>query len=231
MFHEISVLIPYKPDDGPRDQAFRYIRRFYEKMMPEAELCIGEVAEEPFSRSRAINRAAGKARGRVFVIADNDIIYDPELIAQSLKRLDDDCWVIPFSQINRLSQTYSERLIRGGEHPWPLQTKPETKPANASYFVGGMNVLLRESFEKVGGYDERFSGWGGEDEAFAYALDTLVGKHVRLDGELIHFWHPFVGPGGNPHYHDNYLLYQRYKAALGNIMEMSRLIQEKNDIN
>ncbi|MEF2965956.1 galactosyltransferase-related protein [Paenibacillus sp. M1] len=229
MFRDISVLIPYKPDQGPRDKAFGYVKRFYETYMPAAQLCIGEVDGEPFSRSQAINRAAAKAKGSVFVVVDNDIIYDPALLLRSIELLNEHQWVIPFTTIHRLSKGYSERLVLTGSGQWPLPEKPDTKTAGATYFVGGMNVLLRSSFEQVGGYDERFRGWGGEDEAFAYALDTLIGKHRRLEGELIHFWHPFVGPGGNPHYDDNYLLYRRYKNALSDPAAMLRLIQEKRE--
>lgn len=227
MFQDVSVLMPYKPDDGPRDRAFHYVRRFYERMLPGAQLCIGEDLDEPFSRSKAINRAASQAKGRVFVIADNDLVYNPELLLQSMQLLSTDRWVIPFARINRLSKAVSHRLVLEGRGSWPLPVQPDTKTAEASYFVGGMNVLLRQSFENVGGYDERFIGWGGEDEAFAYSVDTMVGKHIRLQGELFHFWHPFVGPGGNPHYDENYKLYLRYKAAWGNEREMRLLLEEK----
>lgn len=230
MFQDVSVLMPYKPDDGPRDQAFQYVRRFYERMLPGAQLCIGEDLDEPFSRSKAINRAASQAKGRVFVIADNDLVYSPELLLQSMQLLSTGRWVIPFARINRLSKAVSHRLVLEGSGNWPLSVQPDTKAAEASYFVGGMNVLLGQSFESVGGYDERFIGWGGEDEAFAYSVDTLVGKHVRLEGELFHFWHPFVGPGGNPHYDENYKLYLRYKAAWGNEREMRLLLEEKRKI-
>lgn len=226
MFKEVSVLIPYQPDGGPRDEAFRWIRDFYGMMMPEAQLCVGELEGETFSRSRSINLAAAHAERNVYVIADADIIYDPGLIAKSMEWLANGRWVIPFSYMNRLSETYSKRLL---ERPaeWPIQMEVDTLPSHAAYFVGGLNVLTRDFFEKVGGYDERFIGWGGEDDAFAHSLDTLAGEHVRLEGEIIHFWHPFVGPEGNPHYASNYKLYDRYKAAKGKMEEMGRLIGER----
>jgi len=34
---DISVLIPYQSDGGPRDEALRFVRSFYKRVLPEAE--------------------------------------------------------------------------------------------------------------------------------------------------------------------------------------------------
>lgn len=226
MPREVSVLIPYQPDGGPRDDAFRYVKQFYQRLLPEAEVCVGELKQELFSRSKAINKAASAATGRLFIIADGDIIYDPELMREAMNQVREDRWVIPFSSITRMTRSNSQTVFEQ-DAQWPIPVSLETKADQARYFVGGVNVLSRAAFEAVGGYDERFVGWGGEDEAFAYSLDTLVGKHVRLEGNLLHFWHPFVGPSGNPKYEANYALYSAYKAALGNPDQMNRILQAK----
>lgn len=227
MHDELSVLIPYQPDGGPRDEALSFVLRFYKHILPSADICIGEIgADEPFSRSRAINRAASRASGSIFIIADGDIVYDPQLVADSVRWIEQGRWVIPFSRINRLTQRIS-RLVIEGEAIWPLETEPDTRDEHAAFFVGGLNIVGRGAFERIGGYDERFIGWGGEDEAFAYTMDTLVGEHIRLDGLMYHFWHPFVGPQGNPHYEHNYRLFERYRAARGNKESMNDLIREK----
>lgn len=227
MFEGISVLIPYQPDGGPRDEAFRYVKEFYRRLLPGAEVCVGDLMEhERFSRSKAINKAAALANGDRFIIADGDLIYDPEMMKEAVRGLEDHEWIIPFTSITRLTLNNSQSILRAAIG-WPLQIELETLPHDARLFVGGLNLVTRNAFEAVGGYDERFVGWGGEDEAFAYSLDTIIGKHIRLEGNLLHFWHPFVGPEGNPNYESNYALYHRYKAALGKPEEMTRLIQEK----
>lgn len=228
MFDQISVLIPYQSDgNGPRDAALEWVLGYYARSMPGAQICIGEItgSGERFSRSKAINIAYRQASKDILVIADSDIVYDPDLLRASATLVTSGQWVIPFSRILRLNEPTS-RLLQRHESRWPLAVKPETLAETATGFVGGFNVLDRNAYETVGGYDERFIGWGGEDEAFAYALDTLVSPHIRLDGEMVHFWHPFVGPDGNPNYESNYALYQRYQLARGDEKEMRRLIQE-----
>lgn len=224
MFEQVSVLIPYQSDQGgPRDAALRWALDFYSRTMPGIEVCIGEVSGNPFSRSKAINRAARQATRDVFMIADCDIVYDPNLVLETISYVNDRQWVIPFSRILRLPEDISQ-MILSQTADWPIPTILGNRDENSAYYLGGLNALKRNAFDAVGGYDERFIGWGGEDEAFAYAMDTLIGTHVRLDGEMVHFWHPFVGPEGNPHYETNYALYKQYKEARGDVQSMRKLI-------
>ena len=44
---------------------------------------------------------------------------------------------------------------------------------------------------------------------------------------MVHFWHPFVGPEGNPHYETNYALYKKYKEARGYVQSMRKLIPKE----
>ncbi|MGO4791191.1 hypothetical protein AB4124_27675 [Paenibacillus sp. 2KB_20] len=48
---------------------------------------------------------------------------------------------------------------------------------------------------------------------------------------MVHLWHPFVGPDGNPNYDSNYALYLHYLQARGNQKEMQLLIQEPHLLN
>jgi hypothetical protein len=43
-----------------------------------------------------------------------------------------------------------------------------------------INVMTRECFEAVFGFDERFKAWGWQNIAFAYALDKICGCHHHL---------------------------------------------------
>lgn len=186
--------------------------------------------EGALQQIQSLNRAYRKSTKDIIVIADSDIVYDPNLLKESITYVNSGQWVIPFSRILGLSKETSQLLLQQ-PNEWPLAVKTEAAAEPATAFVGGFNVLGREAYEKVGGYDERFVGWGGEDEAFAYALDTLIGHHIRLEGEMVHLWHPFVGPDGNPNYDSNYALYLHYLQARGNQKEMQLLVQEPHLLN
>lgn len=56
----------------------------------------------------------------------------------------------------------------------------------ALYCPGGLTIVPRAVWDRVGGFDERFIGWGYEDAAFLIA----AGEFDRLSGPAYHFWHP-----------------------------------------
>jgi GT2 family glycosyltransferase len=53
----------------------------------------------------------------------------------------------------------------------------------------GLLLICRSDFEKIGGFDEGFCGWGYEDDAFWHALTTLVGVERRLERWAYHLHH------------------------------------------
>ncbi|MDO9542837.1 MAG: glycosyltransferase [Kiritimatiellia bacterium] len=55
--------------------------------------------------------------------------------------------------------------------------------------------LFREDAERVNGFDEKFVGWGLEDDDFARRLykTGLKGKSVIREARALHLWHPSVG--------------------------------------
>jgi phosphodiesterase/alkaline phosphatase D-like protein len=81
----ISILLPYQPDNGPRDIAFNWIKKYYAVTMPEAELCIGVASGGLFNISQAFNTAAKNATREIFVLAAGDAIYDPAIIDEAVK--------------------------------------------------------------------------------------------------------------------------------------------------
>lgn len=55
--------------------------------------------------------------------------------------------------------------------------------------------LFRADAERVNGFDEKFTGWGFEDDDFARRLYKagLRGRSVILAARALHLWHPSVG--------------------------------------
>src|ERR1035437_8821162 len=55
-----------------------------------------------------------------------------------------------------------------------------------------IQIMPREAFITVGGMDERFRGWGGEDQAFLLALNILWGPYRNSPNNVYHLWHPKI---------------------------------------
>jgi predicted glycosyltransferase involved in capsule biosynthesis len=221
---KISVLIPYKPDGGrERDINFSFVKKRYETRMPDVELVVGEDNSEPFNRSKAINLAAAKATGNLLLLADGDVFFGTKLIDKILAIAGLHPWIVPFSRGYKLTLEGTREVTKTGELQLPSNLVNAGIEKNCDNLGAFMNVISRQAFETIGGMDERFLGWGREDESMAKALDTLVGKHFRMDETIFHLWHPPADC--HPHYlarNDEHR--DKYIQAFGNPQAMKELI-------
>ncbi|MBT2655824.1 glycosyltransferase [Bacillus sp. ISL-18] len=230
MLENVSIIIPFQTDYGPRADAFELVKGFYAHFMPETEICLGIINGEEINKAKAINLAAKKATGKVLVIADADVIYDPKLIVKSIELLNKGAsWVVPFTAVYDVGKEGTRRLIKTGPDSITIRPNECTK-SDWLYegFAGKLFVIPRENFEAVGGFDERFIGWGGEDDAFSHAVRTLCGEIVNVEGRIFHLWHPSANYETNPNGKANGDLLNRYKRASGNKTAMLKLIKERN---
>ena len=214
----LSVLIPYREDGGRRDQIFDWILDRYAALLPDAEICIGmDRKNHEFSRSAARNDAYEQANYWYLLVADADTIPEPEAIAHGINMLRDGSpWVIPYSIYYNLGEAKSNEI---------LQSEPESaivfEADDCEHIINstaGMLLMERSAWEEVGGYDERFIGWGYEDNAFQLALDTLRGPHDRVSfGRGIHLWHPApeINRFNQPMIQHNRELYMHYMKQRG----------------
>ncbi|HEX3046211.1 MAG TPA: galactosyltransferase-related protein [Bacillota bacterium] len=224
---KISVLIPFHSDGGGiRDKIFNLVKKRYETLMPDVELVIGEDDGEPFNRARARNKAAAKATGDLFILADADIFFGAKLIDKIKTIVDFYPWIIPYSRGYKLNPVYTRFVISTGELQIPKTLRSGDVLENCTALGGFMNVMSRQAFQTVGGLDERFMGWGPEDLTFTMALDTLVGKHFQMNETIFHLWHP---PAERYHQYTPYNeeLKNRYCQADGNMDAMRQLIAQR----
>lgn len=225
---DVSIIIPFQTDHGIRAQHFEWIKKYYSRVMPEAELCFGITNDKEVNRSRAKNLAVKQATKEILVIADADVIFDPEVIVKSISLLNGAAIVVPFTEVYNLDKGNTEELLKT-EPKWPIDIPFEecTKETFYPGFAGKLLMVKKETFEKVGGYDERFIGWGGEDDAFALAVRTLCGGLVNVSGGIYHLWHPVSHYHTHPHGEANRDLVWRYYQSYGNKDKMVSLINER----
>lgn len=140
----------------------------------------------PYCRSWALNVGARVAEGRVLVLHDNDMLVPEGYAAQLWNRYTDGYEVINlkrfiFCLTEQHSHEVASRLQLGVGQP------PEVIMQNAE--AGGSIALTRDAFVSMGGYDESFVGWGGEDNEFWERAQT---RRVWPYGYLpiVHLWHP-----------------------------------------
>ena len=220
----ISLLMPYRPDQGPRDQIFEWTLRYWRSLLPAAQFSVADTEGELFNRSAARNRAFRQSKGDILVIVDADTVIPRTqfLDAWGLVQSGEVPWAIPYTVYYNMCKEDTDSLLgqRSGKLIEPIRWEHRLTDS-----VAGVLIVPRAAFEYVNGYDERFTGWGGEDRAFAMALDSLWGRHGRSDGYVIHLWHPrgdadFIQPS----WPQNAQLLRQYQGAGVNPLLMRRLV-------
>ena len=222
---KISALIPYKADNGRRDEIWSCVRKRYHDLMPQIELCLGFDDQELFCKAKAVNEAALKASGEIFMVVDSDVVFNLDLVTKILALIDLHPWLIPYRYGWRLTPEITDSWLVQGI-PSIIQINETNTLINTTNQGAMINVMRRSCFEAVGGFDERYLGWGGEDEAFAMSLDTICGRHFRMNEAIYHMWHQ-PAPILPEFYDKNLALHNRYCKANGNAPKMQKLINKR----
>ena len=210
----LSILIPFRCLDktNQRVKNFEWLKQYWAAQLPGAQIVVGddEDVDKPFSKSVAVNNAASKAKGDIFVIVDADGYIDTNAVLHCAKeirkarKLGKKLWFVPYRQFYRLTHEASAELLASDPadpllFPCPPKgssMSSDTDPTMGHWYGAMIQIMSREAFETVGGWDPRFRGWGGEDHAAMRAMDTLYAPHKTLPGQVLHVWHPMLGPEG-----------------------------------
>ncbi|MGD9583398.1 MAG: glycosyltransferase family 2 protein [Lysobacterales bacterium] len=160
----------------------------------------------PYCRSWAFNIGARHARGELLVLHDNDMLVPVDYAARLLAQTQQGYEVVNLKRfIFYLSAAHSDAFFCGTKgllaHP------PETVTQNLE--AGGSVAITQRAFEAIGGMDESFIGWGGEDNEFWERAQT---QRVWPFGclPLVHLWHP----AQSGKYEKDKATLQRYRALL-----------------
>jgi GT2 family glycosyltransferase len=139
----------------------------------------------PYCRSWAFNVGARHATGDVLVLHDNDMLVPADYSAHVLSRVAQGYEVLNLKRfVFYLSQAHTDAIF---ERAGGLQDQaPETVVQNLE--AGGSVVVARAAFDALGGMDESFVGWGGEDNEFWERAQT-VRTWVWGMLPIVHLWH------------------------------------------
>ena len=217
----VAVLVPWRPDGGPRQAVWEWSRRQWANWHPDCEIVTGACPDGPWSKGAAVADALAQTDAEVLVVADADVWCPTVLDAIEEVAAGRARWAMPHRLVRRLTEEATGSVLAG--HALSGQPTAETHPGMPG---GGLVVLAREVLEGVP-MDPHFTGWGQEDQAWALALATLAGPMWRGTADLFHLWHPpaprrtrQVGSA------ESLARYRRYQAASGQTAQMRALVAE-----
>lgn len=216
----VDLIVPYLPDGGLRDKNFHYLTSLWEEYYPSLNICVGSPRGDMWNKAQALDEAVSKARAKTLIVADADVWCTPTQLVQAVAYVDQrGGWAIPHQKVVRLDE--------GTSAAWTPDYKGKIKCDRAPYVGvpgGGLFVIRREDYLDVP-MDPRFRGHSGQDIAWAHSADTLISRHMRFFGRLIHLWHPQQPTKGDPAFSKpNFRLMNEYARARGNRTHMRRLV-------
>lgn len=249
---QLSLLVPFRPDPSQphRARLWDWLQRYWEWELPDAEIVMGTSEGKVFSKSVAVNQAAEKAHGRIFVVIDADTYMSGDVLLHCAREIDEAIrrehrlWFIPYRRLYRLTQSATMDLLESDPRtplrfhsPPPGDRVGSTEGSAHGHYFGAMcQMAPRECFEITGGWQERFIGWGSEDVVQVRVQDTLYGRHKTTRNDVLHLWHERFGTGvadrvwaGQDQPRLNDQLASRYNRATFDFDAMRALVDEDID--
>jgi hypothetical protein len=173
----VVTLVPWRPGEPFRERHWRYVREHLETL--GYPIFTGD-SVGAWARAEACNNAA-KAAGDwdVALITDADTILESTAVRRAVNVVSKSGGAArPHDRRYMLSLGASKMLMSNGtvSEKYLRWTAPG----------GGALVIARSTWEEVGGYDERFVGWGYEDSAMNI---SLVGQWRIIPGVSYHLFH------------------------------------------
>ncbi len=180
-----AVIIPFRPDVDERISSLRAVVRCYKAMGLTNIFAIDATPLEEFHLAAPRNRGVLYSQHLGFdiaIVADVDILPDRAPLTVAIESCHDGRLHIPYTRCRMLTQRGSKEFLAG-----VILSECECH-LDWQHSVGGIFVMLTQSWCAIGGNDERFVGWGCEDIAFSIAAEARVGL-LRHPGVVHHLWH------------------------------------------
>lgn len=219
----VAVVVPFRGGCPHREHAWSWVRARYEAFYGDLELIEAKAPPGAWCKAAATVPAIAAISAEIVIQADADVWVGGLALEQAIRAVRAGApWAVPHMQVHRLSKE-GTAAVRAGA-PWREQ-RCEERPY-CGVLGGGVLVARRETLEAVP-LDQRFVGWGQEDESQAMALVTLAGEPWRGDADLVHLWHPpaprWIRRRGS---RESWDLRGRYAEARTDPAAMAALIEE-----
>ncbi len=183
-----TVCVPYRSGNALREATWEFTRRRWESF--GLEVVTGDRPEHAWSCARARNAAAEAAGDwTVALFADADELLDYEEQATAALALAEEtgAFVACYADYRYLDAVETKSILAGA----PLAH------ARPYYTLGGLwtgpFAIHRALWDTLGGNDEAYGPYDGEDVAFVESIVPKGGKLLRVPGNAYHCWHGIRG--------------------------------------
>jgi glycosyltransferase involved in cell wall biosynthesis len=230
-FTKLSIIIPWRDvRQRDRNEIADWCFERYRYLFPDAEIVIADSGDRVFSRGKSINKGVSEATGDYIIILDADYLFTETMAKEIINKQP---WTVAVKSENYfyLNDKITQRVL--GDAPATINLKSidfenNTKPCPFTVH-GGVLAMPKENFIK---FDEKFNGYGFEDNVFATVMRAFHGKEFRTNNPMYHLNH--VRTPGSMYMqksYDNKAYYEKtWKPIENDRKAIRRLAEEKGMI-
>lgn len=202
-------------DDGSSENILDFIG----DLIPKAKFKIKHIYQEDkgFRKTRALNNAVRNCEGELLIFCDQDLIFGKDYIKiiedkiqrnyfimgrpENTKKEERDKIIYELNKgkkyeniIENVDKNYEKRVNRFLKKDYMRYLLFTLGIKKRGIKLAGMSyAILKDDYKKVNGYDEKYQGWGEEDDDFGNRLSVagVRGKPFKTQNITLHLWHPF----------------------------------------
>lgn len=141
-------------------------------------------------RSGARNRGAAEAAGEVLLFMDPDVFAHPGMVSAHLRHHDDAAAMLAVQGRTIPDPDTMTTPFMRTSNLMPDLTVRRRRNLSPFHVVSRNFSITRAAFERVGGFDEGFSGYGLEDVELAFRFHQAGGRIIYEPGALGLHHHP-----------------------------------------
>lgn len=148
----------------------------------------------PLAAARNTGIAATKTDSVIFI--DVDCLVSPTLFENMLSQLKGDNIITAYPlYLSEVPEGGSFDALKEKAVPHPTrQTIPAGQPVEHLQFWSLIFAVQKPAFQKIGGFDETFVGYGAEDTDFAMTFNKATIKLIFVKDYVLHQYHDKYDP-------------------------------------
>jgi GT2 family glycosyltransferase len=149
----------------------------------------------PYNRSWAFNIGSMDSDSDIYAFGDSDLVMKKEEFLESVSKMTEYDVVSPYRSVLDLTKEESKGTIEdwvGIKRPGRGET--DNQKIN---LCGGLVLFTKDAFNKVGGWNEDFIGWGGEDDFMTLKVEVLGLRSLEMPYRIFHIYHDRETPDLN----------------------------------
>ena len=203
--------------------AFERVTDWYGRKLPELRVSTIDSPDPVFNLALCRNLAVASLDDPddVVVLGDADTLPEPDALRAAVA-------AARTSNLVHLPYTAYHWLGPAGSAQFASGVPPEDCDFDLiNGACSGVYVTTRRTWERHGGQDPRFRGWGYEDAAWNLAHTTMLGAPPQRHPGRVYALHHHAETRAGMQYEANAALMERYRDASGDAPAMASLISER----